>query len=242
MALGRELLERDLARRQLDLARLRREGRMSELLKAVGRNDEEALLEAVGYGRVTTRQILRALFPDQEVEAPAPKRRLRRLFPFLDRQPRPLVATDSLDDTMVRFGKCCEPLPGEPIVGFLTRGRGVTVHAVECPRLAPSEPERIVDVHWEKNARAPRPVRLEVNSRDRPGLLANMSQAIASAGVNIDRAHVRTTAAKAINVFDMTLDHADELVRVQRNLKRVPGVKEVKRVYGGGAPQRRSNP
>jgi GTP pyrophosphokinase len=132
---------------------------------------------------------------------------------------------------MVRFGKCCGPLPGEPIIGFLTRGRGVTVHAVDCERLEDSDPERRVDVSWEKGTRAPRTVRLEISSRDRPGLLARMSQAIASAGVNIDRAYVRTTGeGKAQNVFEMTLFNDDELTRVSRNLRRVPGVKEIKRI------------
>jgi len=232
VALGRELLERDLTRFQLDLARLHREGRMNELTNHFGRRDEESFLEALGYGRITSRQVLAHLLPDQNLDEGRPRRSFKTLFGLLDRSPKPLVMAEDLDEAMIRFGKCCEPLPGEEIIGFLTRGRGVTVHAKDCPRLAEGESERIVTVSWQRGATVPRRVRLEIVSRDRPGLLANMSQAIASAGVNIDRAHVRTLGNRAMNVFEVTLHSADELARVQRNLRRVSGVKEVRRLFG----------
>jgi guanosine-3',5'-bis(diphosphate) 3'-pyrophosphohydrolase len=231
-ALGHELIERDLTRFQTDLARLQREGRMADVLRHFERPDEDSLFEAIGYGRVRTKQVTEWLFPDRKDEEPR-RQGLRRIFSLLERQKKDSsgVRVSGADESMVRFGKCCSPLPGEPIVGFLTRGRGVTVHAADCERLSTSDPERRVDVAWEKGTRAPRSVRLEVRSRDRPGLLARMSQAIASAGVNIDRAYVRTTGeGKAQNVFEMTLFNVDELTRVSRNLRRVPGVKEVTRV------------
>jgi GTP pyrophosphokinase len=230
--LGRELLERDLARFQTDLPRLQREGRMADVLRHFERADEDAFFEAIGYGRIRTKKVIDWLYPGHGGEEPR-KQGLRRIFGLLERQKKDSsgVVVSGADDSMVRFGKCCGPLPGEPIIGFLTRGRGVTVHAVDCERLEDSDPERRVDVSWEKGTRAPRTVRLEISSRDRPGLLARMSQAIASAGVNIDRAYVRTTGeGKAQNVFEMTLFNDDELTRVSRNLRRVPGVKEIKRI------------
>jgi GTP pyrophosphokinase len=230
--LGRELLERDLARFQTDLPRLQREGRMADVLRHFERVDEDAFFEAIGYGRIRTKKVLDWLYPGRDDDTPR-KQGFRRIFGLLERQKKDNsgVVVSGADDSMVRFGKCCGPLPGEPIVGFLTRGRGVTVHAVDCERLEDSDPERRVDVSWEKGTRAPRTVRLEISSRDRPGLLARMSQAIASAGVNIDRAYVRTTGeGKAQNVFEMTLFNDDELTRVSRNLRRVPGVKEIKRI------------
>jgi guanosine-3',5'-bis(diphosphate) 3'-pyrophosphohydrolase len=229
--LGRELIERDLARYQLDLARLRREGRMADLLRSFARNDEQALLEGIGYGRITTKQVLDHLLPERKQETPRARARLRRVFGFLERQRKVGVVVQGSEETMVRFGKCCQPLPGEDIVGFMTRGRGVTVHAADCGRLDGSDVERRVEVVWEKGARAARPVRLEVTSRDRPGLLAGMSQAIASAGVNIDRAYVRTnTEGRAQNVFEMTLFTARQLEEVTRNLRRVAGVRDVRRI------------
>jgi len=233
--LGRELIERDLSRHQLDLPRLRREGRMAELLKRFKRADEEELFEAVGYGRLRTRQVIEHLLPDAfTADMAKPRTGLRALFGLLESRGKKIgegVVLHGSEDTMVRFGKCCQPLPGEEIVGFMTRGRGVTVHSSGCERLGAADPERRVEVEWQKGARAPRKVRLQVTSRDRPGLLAAMSQSIASAGINIDKAYVRTTGeGKALNVFEMTCLSSDDLERVTSKLKRVAGVKDVKRI------------
>jgi len=233
-ALGRELMARDLERYGLDLEALRTEGRLADVLSRFDRADEESLCEAVGYGRIRTRQIIEYLEPERAEEESRRRVGFRgRLLGLLDRQrrPGPDVVLGAGTEEIVRFGKCCQPLPGEQIVGFMTRGRGVTVHSIECERLADMDPERRVEVSWEKGARAARSVRLEVTARNQRGLLARMSQAITSAGVDISRAFVRTTGeGKAINVFEMTLSSDDELARVRRNLLRVPGVKEVKRL------------
>ncbi len=231
MTVGRKIIERDLARYQLDMARLRRDGRMATMLRHFRKETEDDLLEAIGYGRITPSQVIVHLLPDQAAREAKVPRRLKRLFGLISRQRKPAVTVQGAEETVIRFGKCCQPLPGEAIVGFLTRGRGVTVHSRDCQRIEGVDRERVVEASWEKGATAARPVKIEVRSRDRPGVLAGMSQAIASAGVNIDKAYVRTTAdGGAFNVFEVTLESADELVHVTRNLRRVPGVREVRRV------------
>lgn len=234
ISLGRELLERDLAARRHDIARIHREGRMADLLKVFDRTDEDALLEAIGYGRLRTKSVMEHLFPaDAAVEPSRRRAALVKIMKLLERQKKTssAVRVTGDSDSMVRLGKCCHPLPGEEIVGFMTRGRGVTVHSTECERLSDSDDERRVEVVWEKGARSPRDVRIEVTSRDRPGLLAGMSHAIARAGMNINKAYVRTTGeGKAVNVFEMTLFSADDYDRICRNLRRVPGVKDVRRL------------
>lgn len=237
IALGRELVERDLARYQLDLPRLRREGRMAEVLRHFKRDGEEAMFEAVGYGRLTTRQIVQYLMPDAGFEEPRARRGVRALLRLLEgdakKQARgaPPVTVGATEGAAVRFARCCRPVAGEPIVGFMTRGRGVTVHSADCDRMVGTDSERHVDVAWEKGARAASKVKLEIVSRDRTGLLAAMSQAIASAGINIDRAYVRTTGKdQALNVFEVTLFCMDDLERVSGNLRRVAGVKGVRRI------------
>lgn len=230
-ALGRTIIERDLARHQIDFARLRREGRVPELLKRFRQTSIESLFESIGYGRIVPKDVVSHLVPTAIADSSSPRRRLKSLFRFLDRRSKQGVIVDAGEELMVHFAKCCQPLPGEKISGVLTRGRGVTVHANTCQRLLGASAERIVEVGWDKGARASRQVKIEVVSRDRPGLLAGMSQAITSAGVNIDRAHVRTTGkASALNIFEVTLGNAEDLDRIKRNLRRVPGVKEVRRV------------
>jgi guanosine-3',5'-bis(diphosphate) 3'-pyrophosphohydrolase len=230
--LGRELLERDLLTQHYDIARLQREGRLAELPRRFAREGESAFFEALGFGRITSRQVLLELFPDQVFKVIKPRRRLSTLFGLLEKSRRSMVMSDEVDASLFRVGKCCEPLPGEPIVGFLTRGRGVTVHASACPRLDDAENDRRVEVHWAKGVRANRELKLEVTSRDRPGLLAGLSQAIASAGLNIEKAYVRTIGDNAVNVFETHVANVQEFERVLRNLRRVPGVKDVKRIFG----------
>jgi GTP pyrophosphokinase len=230
-ALGRTIIERDLARHQIDFARLRREGRVPELLKRFRQTSIESLFESIGYGRIVPKDVVSHLVPTAIADSSSPRRRLKSLFRFLDRRSKQGVIVDAGEELMVHFAKCCQPLPGEKISGVLTRGRGVTVHTNTCQRLLGASAERIVEVGWDKGARASRQVKIEVVSRDRPGLLAGMSQAITSAGVNIDRAHVRTTGkASALNIFEVTLGNAEDLDRIKRNLRRVPGVKAVRRV------------
>ena len=102
------------------------------------------------------------------------------------------IRVKGVDDVLVRFALCCHPLPGEPIIGFITRGRGVTVHTVGCPTVLESDPHRKTEVSWEENGQAPRPVKIEVTCVDQPGLLAAISAAITSAEANIARAQIRT--------------------------------------------------
>ena len=231
--LGRVLLERDLTRSRLDLPRLRREGRMTEVLRRFRRESEEDLFEAIGYGRLRSHQVIDYLVPGGGGERERSRRGLMRWLPFGDRDKKdagPDVRVYGTEETMVRFGKCCQPLPGEPIAGFMTRGRGVTVHAVDCERLASADPTRRLEVEWEPRARASRMVRLEVVSADRPGLLAAMSKTISAAGMNIVRAYVRTSnEGKALNVFEMRMSRADELDTLVRRIKRINGVESVRR-------------
>jgi guanosine-3',5'-bis(diphosphate) 3'-pyrophosphohydrolase len=230
---GREILERDLARHQLDAKKLRHDGTLARVAGELGHRDEESLLAALGYGRITAQQVLTRILPPEEVERRRERSegRLQRLFRLVGRQATTGVRVSGVDDVLVRFGKCCSPLPGERITGFITRGRGVTVHALDCPKVLESDPQRRIDVQWADGKGTPRTVGVEVTCVDRPGLLAAMSKAISSAGVNIARAQVHGLGdRKAQNTFEVVVSSLDELNRVMRNLGRVRGVMKVARV------------
>ena len=233
IAVGREIIERDLARHQLDYAKLRNDGTLKRVAHELAEKDEDALLASVGYGKVTAQQVLAKILPAEEIERRREKGegRLQRLLRLVSRQATGGVQVSGVEDVLVRFGKCCSPLPGERITGFITRGRGVTVHALDCPKVLESDPQRRIEVQWDDGKGAPRAVKVEVTCVDRPGLLAAMSKAISSAGINIARAEVHTLAdRKAQNVFEVMVASADELNRVMRNLGRVRGVMKVARV------------
>jgi GTP pyrophosphokinase len=233
VAVGREILERDLARHQLDLAALRKDGTLARVARELEERDEDGLLASIGYGRRTPHQVLARILPEAEIE----RRRERsegafqRLMRLVSRQSKSGVKVSGIEDVLVRFGKCCSPLPGERITGFITRGRGVTVHAHDCPKVLDSDPQRRIDVQWENGKGTPRPVKLEVTCVDRPGLLAAMSKAISAAGINIAGARVQNVGDhKAQNTFELVVSSLDELSRVMRNLARVRGVMKVERV------------
>ncbi|TMA54770.1 MAG: bifunctional (p)ppGpp synthetase/guanosine-3',5'-bis(diphosphate) 3'-pyrophosphohydrolase [Deltaproteobacteria bacterium] len=233
VAIGREILERDFTRHQLDPAKLRKDGTLERVAKELSQRDEETLLAGVGYGKITTQSVLARILPPEEIERRREKGegRLQRLFRLVGRQTKSGVQVSGVEDMLVRFGKCCSPLPGERITGFITRGRGVTVHTLECPKVLESDPQRRIDAQWVNGQGTPRAVKVEVTCVDRPGLLAAMSKAISSAGINITRAQVHGLGdRKAQNTFELMVGSLDELNRVMRNLGRVRGVMKVARV------------
>ncbi|MGD0947419.1 MAG: bifunctional (p)ppGpp synthetase/guanosine-3',5'-bis(diphosphate) 3'-pyrophosphohydrolase [Candidatus Binatia bacterium] len=235
VAVGREILERDLSRYRLDLGKLRKEGRLAQLLSDMSQRDEETLLASIGYGKITSHQVLARLLPPEVLQQKPVQDEgtLKRLFRKMAGRAKAGVQVSGVEDVLVRFGKCCDPLPGERILGCITRGRGVTVHSVDCPRVLESDPQRRVEAVWEDGAAGLRPVTVEVMCIDEPGLLAAMSKAISSAGVNISRAQARSVPdKKAVNRFEVMVSSADQLNHVIRSIGRVRGVMKVARARG----------
>ena len=234
VSLGRELLERELTRHHLDLASLRKQGKIDTALKALTLKDEETLLAALGYGQVTLGQVLPHFVPptDTTQGQTADAIELEKIRQRAQlREDRGGVLVGGVEDVLVRYGRCCNPLPGERIIGVITRGRGVTVHAMDCQRLLASDPQRHIAVSWDNNAQMLRPVKIEVLSEDRHGLLAAMSKAISESGVNIANADVRTLPDKrAMNIFEVIVPSADVLEQLIRSLNRVRGVVKVTRM------------
>jgi GTP pyrophosphokinase len=233
--LGREILERDLGRYKLELSRLRKESKLEGVLRELGAKDEDSLLAAIGYGRITAHQVISKILPPEQMkdQAQRPEGALRKLFRLVARQqPQSGVRVSGVEDVLVRFGRCCNPLPGERIAGFITRGRGVTIHSASCARVMESDPARKVDVVWDGAPMPPRQIKVEVVCVDQPGMLASISKVISSSGINIARAEVRTTGDEAVSTFNIMVKTADDLNRVMRNIGKLRGVLRVNR---GGA-------
>ena len=134
-------------------------------------------------------------------------------------------------DVLVRFARCCAPLPGDEVVGFVTRGRGVTVHAKDCPKIFELDPLRRIDVAWDPDAAAPWCIRVRVVSLDRPGLLAKVTKTISAAGINIGAANVTTSPdLKALHTFDLWVSDVATLNAVMREIGRIKGVLSVERL------------
>jgi GTP pyrophosphokinase len=233
--LGRGILERELRRAGFSLNRLLETKGLEEVARKQARGTVEDLFAAVGYGKIAASAVVRALRPDwraDELQTTKPKpRKLRDLF---RREPRPSstgIRVDGHGDVLVRFGQCCSPLPGDEVIGFVTRGRGVTVHRKDCRVTFELDPERRIDVEWDTDANVSHRIRIRVTSRDAPGLLAEITKSISAAGVNIGAARVATHPDRtATQNFDLWITDVRVLNKVMKEIERVKGVLSVERI------------
>ena len=232
--IGHEVAERELRRFGLSLNRVQKDGDLDKAAEALGHHTGDELLVAMGYGKVSPEQLLKQLLPPEKLaeksaEPQHPTSRLTELFRKVARRPAGGVRLSGIDDVLVRFGKCCNPVPGDPIVGFITRGRGVTVHTHSCEKALTGDPQRRVDVTWDVKGDFKRLVSLRVVTTDRPGLLAKISQAFGEAGINIAQANVRTGDERAIHSFEVAVGDLKQLTAVMKSIERIDGVFSVKR-------------
>jgi GTP pyrophosphokinase len=233
--LGRGILERELRRAGFSLARLLETKSLDEAARKQARGAVEDLFAQVGYGKIAASAVVRTLRPDwkaNELRTSEPKpRKLRDLF---RREPRPSstgIRVDGHGDVLIRFGRCCSPLPGDEVIGFVTRGRGVTVHQKDCRVTFELDPERRIDVEWDTDADVSHRIRIRVTSRDAPGLLANITKSISAMGVNIGAARVATHPdGTATQNFDLWITDVRVLNKVMKEIERVKGVLSVERI------------
>ncbi|HET8540925.1 MAG TPA: bifunctional (p)ppGpp synthetase/guanosine-3',5'-bis(diphosphate) 3'-pyrophosphohydrolase [Anaeromyxobacter sp.] len=235
--IGREVAEREFRRFGVTLNKIQKGGELEKAANALGYRIADDLIAAIGYGKVAPAEVLRQILPAEKLAEPhpadgAPPSRLTEMFRKMAGRQAGGVRISGIDDVLVRFGRCCNPVPGDPIVGFITRGRGVTVHTVSCEKVLGIDPERRVDVAWDVKGDFKRPVALRVITTDRPGILAKISQTFSEAGVNISQATCRSTTPgeRAVNDFEVTIGDLKQLNQVMRSIERIDGVQSVKRV------------
>jgi GTP pyrophosphokinase len=222
----------------MSLKRLENSGRILEVAQQLGIKTEGDLYADIGYGKLQSSKVVAKLLPEGvsvEPTTDAESTPLERIFQRAAKASRSKIGirVERFDDILVRFARCCEPLPGDRIIGFITRGRGVTVHNAECPQVMTSDPQRQVEVSWDGELQAPRRVKLTVHSQDHIGLLANVTAAITSNGANINSAQIRTTdRGKAVNTFEITVGDSSQFDRIRRSIEKVPGVIRVERIRG----------
>jgi GTP diphosphokinase / guanosine-3',5'-bis(diphosphate) 3'-diphosphatase len=229
--LGREMFEREAKKYRLNPAPLMGGDDFKKVAADLGYATADDLLAAVGYGKASAHQLLNRLAPAALLE---PQERPRPA----DTRPRTEqgVRIRGVEDLLVRFAKCCNPLPGDAIVGFITRGRGLTVHARDCLTVVKSvlDRERLISVEWDVEEPATRPVRIAVYiGRDRPGLLSEITGAISSRDGNITKAEVTVTDdRRGINHFVVEVADLGQLQAIMGAIRDVPDVINVERVRG----------
>jgi GTP pyrophosphokinase len=238
---GVDLFEKALKRYELSSSKLEKSGKFDEVMREFGVRSMEEFHVGIGYGRFPIEQVIQKLIPKEELEALKARVKSEEEESFLKKafksatkksEARNAIVVEGVDDLLVRYARCCNPVPGESIVGFITRGRGVTIHQANCTRALDTDTERRIEVGWNKSLHAPvkRAVRIRVFSNDDTGLLALMSQTITGCGVNIASANIRTTKdKKAIALFEVEVGNMEQLNRVMSALESKKGVISVER-------------
>jgi GTP diphosphokinase / guanosine-3',5'-bis(diphosphate) 3'-diphosphatase len=231
LELGRELFDREAKKYRLVPATLLGSEEMKKLLVELGFSSADDLLASVGYGKSSVHQLLGKLAPAVVHDEPMPDRTAKT-----PRKAEGAVRIRGVDDVLVRFGKCCSPVPGDGIVGFITRGRGLTVHARDCLTVVKNvlDKERLVAVEWDGGEPATRPVKIAVYiGRDRPGLLAEITAAISSRHGNITKAEITVTDdRKGINHFVIEVEDLQQLQGIMQSIREVKDIVNVERVRG----------
>ncbi len=230
--LGREICEKAFKKQGLNFSKLLKRGGTEKLLAEFKLNNEEELFASIGYGRISAKQLLnKFITPEELKKSEREPSKIRKTARRIIGANETGVIVKEIDDIMVKFGKCCKPLPGEKISGYITRGRGVTVHRYNCAYIQGCDQERLIDVRWDDRKKFIYPVKVEVTSIDKKGLLAEISAAISAAEANISNASARTLEDnKAVSTFDLEVSNFKHLQSVIRSIEQVKGVIKVNRL------------
>jgi GTP diphosphokinase / guanosine-3',5'-bis(diphosphate) 3'-diphosphatase len=231
---GRKLVEREARQSGVSLKKLSEED-LLRVATEYGRAKVEDLYADLGYGKYSARQVL-AKLTGQEVES---KQQQPEKTPQLVSTVKRMLGHDPAilvlgqDDLMVYRAKCCNPIPGDPIVGYVTRGRGVAVHNTACPNVQNLlyQSERRIAVQWSASGGATYPVTLVIHAKDRPGLLAEMTNFISEGGANIHALESRPDQLQARIEATVEIADRNQLEGILRNIKRISGVADVERIY-----------
>ncbi len=235
IALGREMCEKAFRKHRLNYHALVKSEDMEKVVEQFGFKAVDDLIANVGYGKITPLQIVRKFLKSEEEledKKSKPKSFFDKLIRIKKKKAGDGVIVKGIEDVLVRFGKCCQPVPGDPITGYITRGQGVTVHKQSCADIRRmNNPEREIEVSWSQDVTESYPVRIRVLSYDRVGLLADLATHISKSGANILNVNSETRENQVVDsFFTLAVKDTDHLKRIMASIRKVKRIMEVKRV------------
>ena len=229
MRLGREILERELRRRRLPKAD---DGELYPIAKLLKLKDTPHLIASVGAGDVHVLQVLKLLHPLLDTSPPEPAKpsTFERIVNKVTGNGKG-IRIQGADGLLVRYAQCCQPVPGDRVVGYVTRGRGVSIHRGDCPNLLllAHEPERRLEIDWQEMAGERFVVRLALEGNDRRGLYADVAAAVSATGTDIKSLELKTTDGKVTGSAMVEVENLAHLERIIKAARRVKGIAVVSR-------------
>lgn len=237
---GKSAIARAMRKKDLPIQRLMSHDSLTDVAKTLDKGDIDGLYAAVGEGHISAQHVVDTLVAAMGGEAGAEETLAEGVVPTRassHRSPRPTdsgVVVKGMDagDVYVKLARCCTPMPGDPIVGFITRGSGISVHRTDCLNVEQlqREPERMIEVHWADHAPSAYLVQVEVEALDRGGLLADITRVLADNHVNLMSANIGTSRDRVVTGhFVVELAEASHLDHTLASLRRIDGVFEARR-------------
>lgn len=237
--LGKELIEKEFRKFGLAAVRYLKGDEFEKFMKDNGVHGLDELYIKVGYGKLETRHIVDRLAPkSQSIDAkPHESSFMEKVLKSASqkmKRTKSLISVEGMDDMLVHFAKCCSPIPGDSVVGFISRGRGVAIHRSDCKKAFELDQLRKVDVSWNvKHAGEgmERVVKMKITCLDVPGLLKTMTESFSALGINIQSANIRTTKdKKAICLFDIAVRDSAQVNQTIFEMQKIKGILSVERV------------
>lgn len=227
--LGKTLLEKEFSKHDAGFSKMMKSGDMLNVAKEFSFETVDDFFAAVGYGLLTPLQVLGKVIPESERPG-----KIERIIKTIKRRGRDsAIKIKGVENMAVRFAKCCNPIPGDNIIGFITRGRGLTIHAADCPNNHTYDDNRKVDVTWDLKKDMTYPVRLKVLGDDRRGLLSDISSSMSDNKVNIIGVRATTHPDKtADSVYNIEIENSSQLQKLIKSIQKVKGVRSVERLRG----------
>ena len=230
VALGKELLEKEGRKMDFNVTKAAKDGRLQLVVPEFSLNVLDDLFAAVGTGRLTPRKVLQRLITlltpkhelVQESAAAKPEGAAKK--------PSDGITIKGIEDTLIHFAKCCKPVPGDQVVGFISRGRGVIVHTANCPHLQNLESERLISVTWNNEESKPFPAEISILGLNEKGLLAKISLVFVQQDVNINALQIKSTVdGRSQMDFTVEVRDAVHLYQTIDKLRAIDHVLEVRR-------------
>lgn len=231
LSLGREMCEKAFRKYKMNFSQALKSDKMVDVVGHFGFKSGEDLIASVGYGKITPLQIVRRFEEKPETEESESVLVSRAVDRNRRKKTGGGVVVQGLDDILIKFGKCCQAVPGDPIIGYITRGQGVTIHRANCTNTLRLSPERQIEVEWDTALKETYPVKIRVLSFDRVGLLADLAANISKNDANILSLKTETLENKTVDsLFILAVEDTAHLERVLADLRKVKLVQDAKRV------------
>ncbi len=234
---GREISERELRKHDTSLKKIIKTGHMKQILKATHCNSLEELLGKIGSGSLPIQNVIKVLQPEElrsEEEEKAEEQEMLGVAPPSQRREKPSsegVVIEGVDDMLVKISQCCLPVPGDPIMGFITTGRGISIHKANCHNLLATDPQRRIEVHWSDDAKTIHRAQIYLITQNKKGMLAAVSNAISMDDANIVALEAKTNAENlSTSNIVLEVENLEHLSRLLQHLRQIDGVIEARRM------------